>query len=701
MIRALLTLLFLALAGVASAQAPATLVADSVTVTGGDRLIAEGNVEVFYDGTRLSAARVIYDRATDRLTIEGPILVVLADGTIFTATQAQLDPRLEGGLLLGARLVLNRQLQLAAGRIDRVEGRYSALTDVAVTSCQVCAGRAPLWEIRARQVIHDEEARQLYFDGAQFRIKGVPVLSLPRMRLPDPSLDRASGFLRPSIRSTDQLGIGLRLPYFIRMGDARDLTIAPYVSAETRTLELRYRQAFDNGALQISGAISNDTLREGETRGYLSATGAFALPRDLRLSFDLETVSDRAYLLDYGLTDTDVLESDITLFRVRDNDLLHGALTGFRSLREGEDNDLLPSLVGDLHYERRLFPRQLGGVLTYRAGFDSLYRVETGDGTGRDMVRIGGALDWRRSWVGPAGIVAEAEALAGLDLYSVSQDSAFDGLRTRTTLGTGLTLRWPFVGTASNGAMHLIEPVAQIAWSDSRGDDVPNEDSTLSEFDEGNLLALSRFAGDDLVETGLRGAAGLSWTRVGPGGWQSTLTFGRAFRETQDTGFSPTSGLRATRSDWLIAGQFDFGEGLSFGVRSLVDDSAEFTKTEARVDWQNARIALAAAYVFLPEDAAEGRDETVSEWTFDGSYRINDVWSVSGLARYDIVADSPSKAALGVDWRNECVEVGLSVSRRFTSSGNVEPSTDYDLTVELLGFSANGAVAGPSRACGG
>ena len=184
-------------AGRRPAQGTASLVADSVTVTADERLVAEGHVEVFYDGTRMTADRIVYDRAGDALSIEGPILIETAEGVILVAERADLDPQLQNGLLRGARLVLDRHLQLAAARIDRVEGRYSALTRTAATACRVCDGRAPIWEIRAARVVHDEVERQLYFENATFHIRGVPVLWVPRMRLPDPTLDRAMGLLVP------------------------------------------------------------------------------------------------------------------------------------------------------------------------------------------------------------------------------------------------------------------------------------------------------------------------------------------------------------------------------------------------------------------------------------------------------------------------------------------------------------------------
>ncbi|MDO7630124.1 MAG: LPS-assembly protein LptD, partial [Loktanella sp.] len=232
-----LIVLFLCLPSLLSAQSAATLVADDVSIIGSDQLVADGNIEVFYDGTRLSASRIVFDRASDRLVISGPIFIQSSDGILLTADQASLDPKLQNGILQGARLVLDQQLQLAANQIDRAEGRYSQLYKVAVTSCQVCGTRAPLWQIRAEKVVHDQDAQQLYFTNTQFLIRGVPVFWLPKMRLPDPTLKRATGLLIPQLRNTDQLGSGLKLPYCVTLGDHIGVTFTPYLSDKTKTLD--------------------------------------------------------------------------------------------------------------------------------------------------------------------------------------------------------------------------------------------------------------------------------------------------------------------------------------------------------------------------------------------------------------------------------------------------------------------------------
>ena len=259
-------------------EGPASLVADRIFADG-DRLVAEGAVEVLHGTARLSAARVTYDRAADRLTIAGPIRLTTGPESILLADAAALDPELERGIMLGARLVLDSQLQLAANEIQ-VAGDVTGLTKVAATSCTVCGTEAPIWQIRARRVVHDAAERQLYFEGAELRLFDFPVFYLPRLRLPDPTLERATGFLIPELRTTSQLGTGLKWPYFVRLGEHADLTLTPYLSPETRTLELRYRQAFRNGTVEANAAVTRDDVLPDSGRGPISfGEGAFVLPR--------------------------------------------------------------------------------------------------------------------------------------------------------------------------------------------------------------------------------------------------------------------------------------------------------------------------------------------------------------------------------------------------------------------------------------
>lgn len=709
--------LALSTAPVALAQAtsaPATLVADTVYIDADGRLTAAGSVQVFHGTARLSADRLLYDPATERLQIEGPITLIESDGdTILLASAADLSTDMTDGILTGARLVLDRQLQIAAAELSRVSGRYNRATRVRASSCEVCAANPiPLWEVRASSVIHDEVEQQLYFDNAQFRVIGLPVFWFPTLRIPDPTLERSAGFLIPSVRTTSGLGTGIKLPYFIPIGESRDLTVTPYVSTDkTNTVELRYRQAFRSGTIEFNGAISNDDLEEG-TRGYLFGTGSFALPEGYRLNFGLETVSDEAYPSDYGLGDKDRLETGVEVTRTRRNEYILGRVVSYRSLRDSEDNSTLPTLSSDVTWHRRFAPALIGGEGGLRFQTHSHRRwsdEETdanGDGVvdGRDVARASIRADWRRNWVLDNGMVFAGLTEITADIYSISQDPAYDSTVTRVTPAAAVELRWPFIRAArAGGANWLVEPVAQIAWSpeSAADDDVPNEDSVLVEFDEGNLFALDRYPGADAHEAGLRANLGFSVTRQAANGSSLALTLGRVLRPEDLGQFNSSSGLSGSTSDWLLATQYAGANGLTVTNRAIFDDEFDLAREELRLNWRTDRYGIGSSYIWLREDLAEARPDPTSEWTLDADWQITNSWAAEIETRYDFEADRAARAGLGLQYATECVTFDLSLSRRFTSSTSVRPTTDIDLSVVLNGFGSGNRATAARRSCGG
>ena len=135
---------------------PAMLVADQVYITPERTLIAKGNVEAFQGDIRLRAQKVTFDRDNGTLQIDGPIRIDQGGEITILASAAEMDKDLRNGILNGARMVFQQQLQLASVQMSRVSGRYTQLYKRSATSCQVCDdGSPPLWQIRAERVTHD------------------------------------------------------------------------------------------------------------------------------------------------------------------------------------------------------------------------------------------------------------------------------------------------------------------------------------------------------------------------------------------------------------------------------------------------------------------------------------------------------------------------------------------------------------------
>jgi len=707
-LRAFILLLLVALtfgAAPVGAQTPdsgaATLVADKVWVDGKDTLTAEGHVEILYGATRIKASRIIYSGTDGSLQIDGPITLIDGDDILILANSAQMDGDLRNGILRGARMVLNQQVQLAAAEINRVDGRYTQLYKTVASSCQVCANNpVPLWQIRARRIIHDQLERQLYFDDAVLQVAGVPVFYLPRLRLPDPTLKRATGFLVPTFKSTSKLGWGIKVPYFIKLGDHADITLTPYLSASTTTMELRFRRAFRTGDISFESAFTHDDIRPGQDRGYFFGQGRFDLPRDFVLKFNIETSSDRDYLLDYGYSNKDRLESGIELSRARRDELIVAEALHYHSLRSTENNDTLPTVVGNLVYHRRYHPDSIGGELGLRFDAHSHYRTSSlaGD-SGRDLTRASFRLDWKRGWTLRNGMVASVLGEVNADYYTIEQGLPGEFNGTHITPAAMVELRWPFVKTTRLGASHVIEPVVQLVWSDTNSVNIPDEDSRLVEFDQANLFSLSRFPGADRYERGFRANVGVTWTRYDPTGWSLGLTVGRIFREKDLGQFQASTGLSGQNSDWLAAVQLQLRNKLTLTNRSIFDNKFNFAKNETRLTWQTAKLGLGTSFIWMEAEPYEDRPNDTSEWTFDAAYKLAPNWTGKMDWRYDFNAGEAAYAGVGLEYRSECVKIDLSLSRRFTSSGSLTPTTDFGLTVSLTGFGSGNSGRTSTRRC--
>mgnify|MGYP006283713179 FL=1 len=672
-----------------------------VEIEAQSRLTPRGSGEALPGDTRLAASRIIYDGDTGALTIEGPITVTEGDGSaVIFADAAELSGDLRDGLLRSARLVLERQLQLAATQIARTGGRYTQLDQVVASSCEVCAANpTPLWQIRARRIVHDAEEQQLYFDDARFEVYGVPVLYFPRLRLPDPALERATGFLTPRFTQTDELGFGVKLPYFVALGPSRDVTVTPYLSANSVTLEGRYRQAFRSGRLQFDGALSQDTIREGETRGYLFTRGAFALGRGYTLRFNTEFASDADYLDDYGYSDKSRLENRLSIFRAERDLFVQAEARSFYVPGEDIGEERRPSRIADAVYQRRFTPPGLGGAGRLRFQAHGFERPSDEEVLGRDVGRLEAELGWRRSAVLAGGLVfgAEAQLLAQYDRYT--DDPTADEAEARLIPTAAVDLRWPW---AKHGAQasHIVEPVAQIVWTgDAALTDRPNEESRQVTLDAGNLFALSRFPAGDRVEAGLRANLGIGYTRHDPAGWSLGLTAGRVIRADDPGQFDGIATLEGARSDWLLAAQLDTAGGLRIDQRALFDDDLDGALYETRFGWQGPRLDLAGTYTWLDPSPAQDRPDRINQWRIDGGLQVNERWRAEADIAYDLDRTRAAETAFGLEYTGNCVSVDVGLRQRFTDPDQTSPSTSIDLQIALAGFGGGAERRPRNSAC--
>lgn len=555
-----------------------------------NQVIAEGNVQFYYDGAVLEAKRVVYDRNTNRLKAEGGVRLKDKDGKVIAAESLDLSQDFGDGFVKSLQIDTPDNMHFAAARADRENGDTTVLTSGAYTPCEPCktdSSRPPTWQIRAMRIIHKEKEQTIYFENAKLEFFGVPVAWVPYMSAPDPTVKRKSGFLLPQFISSTDLGFGGTVPYFWDIAPNMDVTFSPLIlSKQGVLLDAEFRHRLETGTYTIRGAWIDQQDKgafEGEPgyrdqRGVVETHGRFNINQNWYWGWDGWVTSDSTFLQDYKIYTNPSKEVTSQVYLVGQGDRSYFDLRGmyFQGLTAYENQDQQP-VVGALDYSKTLDKSVFGGEFSYDFNFTSLTRQEADlratsaayavtqvyEGTtnqcnlaavGADpaqqrqdclmrgmagtYTRLSGVADWRRTFTDAMGQQWTPFLNAQVDLASVQEEeqdypwlSGTDQSLARAMPAIGLEYRYPFISNEKWGTQ-TIEPIAQIIVrpNESSIGKFPNEDAQSLVFDDTNLFEINKFSGYDRVEGGTRANVGVQYNAYLPGKGQINALFGQSYQ---------------------------------------------------------------------------------------------------------------------------------------------------------------------------
>lgn len=671
---------------------PASLEADEIIYDAEAQVVrARGDVQVFHGDRVLRADEIIYDAKNDRVSAKGDIRIINPDGSVMAADDATFDTELKNGLIRGAKAVLSDgQTRLAAVEGRRVDDKYTTLSKAVFSPCKVCEDDpTPLWRIRARRVVQDEEAHDIIYEDATFEVMGVPVGYLPYFRHADPSVKRRTGFLSPEIVSSGTIGDFVKTPYFWNIDPNRDLTVTPFIGFGDvfPSGSLEYRAWESLGKYRLGGSLAYNDSDESadELRGHFDGEGEFYLDNDIEVGFEALLASDDTYLRRYEFTSIDRTQSRLYAQRFTDTGFTSLEAVHYQSFRSDEPAGQIPEVLPHLEFEEVFDAPWLIGNVALSG--DALYLERSGF-EGRDTARLSSTLAWNGNYVTPQGVVLDATASVRGDLYHVNDDDVVgEGIEGRVLPLAALTTSFP-LAKQTEDASHVIEPVASLVYAPYGGnpEGIPNEDSQDVELDELSIFDFNRFVGLDRWEDGPRATIGMRYRRLPVTGPAFDAEIGQTYRLKDSTTFSDGSGLRDATSDIVGAWNVSFEDLVSVGHRFRLDDSLDFDRNEVYASARLFdRVRFSGTYVSLSGDpeAGDRAEEDRQEAKMSAAIDLTQYWTVRGSARHDIENERFVNAGGGLSYADECFEVDLSVSRRFNSVNDAPATTTYGLAVRL------------------
>lgn len=674
---------------------PALITADQLTYDEENGLvIASGNVEISQEGRVLLADKVTYNLNSDIVAAEGNVTLVEPSGDTVFADFIEVTGDLKEGFVRDIRVLMADNTRIAAASGTRSGGNRTEFRKGVFSPCELCRddpSRAPLWQIKANEVVHDQEAQDIIYRDAWLEFFGIPVLYTPYFSHPDPTVDRRSGFLAPTIGSSDFLGTATTIPYYWVIDDDKDLTIAPLLSTEQGVnLTGEYRQLFENGKIEIAGSatIADRDERGGNVandrfRGHVDAEGQFELDDTWRWGFDVKRTTDDTYLRAFDFDTERTLTSTAYLEGLKGRN--HAAVRGltYQGLRSSDVDAETPIVVplADYNFISEPGVGLPGGRYTVDANLQVLTREE-----GRDSRRVSLVSGYHIPYTSPLGDIYEVTAQVQTDGYwtdgvvpssSDVNPSGAPGSDTEGRIFPQLAVKWRYPWARQDGSVQqVIEPIFQavLAPNGSNPGTIPNEDSLDFEFDDTNLFDLNRFAGNDRVDSGSRVDYGVKWTGTFGSEGAAGAFIGQSYRfsENRDA-FSEGSGLEDNESDIVGRVLLRPIEHVDFLYRFRLDkDDFNADRSEVDLSLGPDALNLDLSYFFIDQEASDEEFDEREELRIALSSRVTEHWTVGFSHRRDLFEDSSLETAVSLAYQDECFLIEGVAQRSFFRDRDLE-----------------------------
>ena len=110
------------------------------------------------------------------------------------------------------------------------------------TSCKL-NDTCPPWSLKSSEIRHDKIKKTINYKDAVLQLYDNPVFYFPKFFHPDPTVKRQSGFLMPTIVSSNSGKSSLKLPYYKLISGNKDLTLSPrFYSNKDLLTQVEFRQ---------------------------------------------------------------------------------------------------------------------------------------------------------------------------------------------------------------------------------------------------------------------------------------------------------------------------------------------------------------------------------------------------------------------------------------------------------------------------
>ena len=548
--------------------------------------------------------------------------------------------------------------------------------------------KCPPWTIQASEMLHNNKNKTIYYDNAVIKVYNIPIFYFPRLSHPDPTVERRSGFLPPSLSDTKNLGLGVSVPYFFAIEKDKNFTLTSRIFTSENPLFLgEYHQAFKNSSLLADFGYTagykntSASKKPGEkshfflkyVKNFLVKSGS-----DNSLSLTVQDVSNDKYLKLYkiksNLVDysTNTLESSLSFTHEKD-DLFLGLNASIYETLKDSYNDKYEYIIPELTLDKNLFNDDKFGNLDLQTNLKihnydtnklSNFFINDLNWASKDLTSKKGIKSKLLGNI--KNINYEAK---NIDLYKEEPTSELFG-----AFGYFTELE---LEKDQGNKKHFLTPKFFVRFSPGS----MRKENDGSRLDPISAFSLDRLDNINNFETGLTGTLGFDY-KFKNNNKDFDFSLAQIINEKENKKMSSKSSLDEKLSDLVGTASLDINDNISLNYNFAMDQNYKdlnYNEIGTSMNFNSLNID----FNFLQEKKHIG-DQEYFKTKLD--YNANDNSQFSFETKRNLITNSAEFYNLSYEYINDCLRAGLVYRREFYTDSELEPENSLMFKITLTPF---------------
>tara|TARA_Y100000816_G_scaffold260351_1_gene216553 strand:+ start:3874 stop:6267 length:2394 start_codon:yes stop_codon:yes gene_type:complete len=560
------------------------------------------------------------------------------------------------------------------------------ITKGVFTTCKRRKDKCPPWQLQAEKIQHDKNEKIINYKNAWLKLYDMPVVYFPKFFHPDPTVNRKSGFLIPTLKNSPNSDSFLSLPYFKVISLNKDITFTPRFYAEDKILiQSEYRQANKDSDHITDFSILKEKNKSSKNHFFYNyRTNLDYLDfENSTLKFKIEKTSNDTYLKANKIVspivkNNEVLENSLILNFDKTDMTVDAEFIVYENLSKEKTDRyeyILPKI--DITKEMDNKTNLDGEFLLQSSGLIKNYDTNI-----NEKININDFIFNSNSKITSLGILNDYNLIIKNVNSDTDNSSSFKENENYYLSGLyQFNSSLPLIKESVN-YQKILKPKISLKISPNH---TKNMDSDNNRLDVNNLFSLNRIAASDTLEGGISLAYGNDFSILNKQNTKEIFSLKLANNlrlsdndnlQTQNQIGQKTSNffseLMYSPNDFIIA---NYKNSLK---NNLTDISYENLNLEFSIN------NFVTTFDYLNENDTKDKNSYLKS---TARYKMNDTNSILFSTRRNKKTDLTEYYNLIYQYKNDCLAASIEYNKDYYNDDDIKPeeSIYFKLTIIPIG----------------